>query len=175
MVGSPLRRHGCFSCGDALPQLIYARCWRCSLAWRLACRPPPPGAPRPPARAPRPPPGGGGARGGRGPRRAERPPPVAPASRGRVWHSVRPAARPRQAGRAGRGATAERPPHLPRARRSGTQARTVEGRVRGERIACCSPVAIHWTVDRNRAFMDRCEHDDRRARRRTRRRGRSST
>ena len=28
----------CFSCGDALPELRFSRCWRCSLAWRLACR-----------------------------------------------------------------------------------------------------------------------------------------
>lgn len=26
----------CFSCGDALPELRFCRCWRCSLAWRLA-------------------------------------------------------------------------------------------------------------------------------------------
>lgn len=26
----------CFSCGDPLPALRFARCWRCSLAWRLA-------------------------------------------------------------------------------------------------------------------------------------------
>lgn len=25
----------CFSCADALPESRYARCWRCSLAWRL--------------------------------------------------------------------------------------------------------------------------------------------
>src|SRR5688500_1384588 len=27
----------CFSCGDALPSVTFGRCWRCSLAWRLAC------------------------------------------------------------------------------------------------------------------------------------------
>jgi hypothetical protein len=27
----------CFSCGDELSELTYARCWRCSIAWRLAC------------------------------------------------------------------------------------------------------------------------------------------
>lgn len=30
----------CFSCGDRLPELRFGRCWRCSLAWRLACRVP---------------------------------------------------------------------------------------------------------------------------------------
>ena len=28
----------CFSCADRLPELRFGRCWRCSLAWRLACR-----------------------------------------------------------------------------------------------------------------------------------------
>src|SRR5438876_599640 len=28
----------CFSCGDSLPEPRFGRCWRCSLAWRLACR-----------------------------------------------------------------------------------------------------------------------------------------
>jgi len=28
----------CFSCGDHLPEPRFGRCWRCSLAWRLACR-----------------------------------------------------------------------------------------------------------------------------------------
>lgn len=32
----------CFSCGDALEQFSVGRCWRCSLAWRLACRLPVP-------------------------------------------------------------------------------------------------------------------------------------
>ena len=27
----------CFSCGDALEVPCFGRCWRCSLAWRLAC------------------------------------------------------------------------------------------------------------------------------------------
>lgn len=30
----------CFSCGDTLPQWTFGRCWRCALAWRLACRVP---------------------------------------------------------------------------------------------------------------------------------------
>jgi hypothetical protein len=28
----------CFSCGDETGRLAFGRCWRCSLAWRLACR-----------------------------------------------------------------------------------------------------------------------------------------
>jgi hypothetical protein len=32
----------CFSCGDALPEPRFSRCWRCSLAWRLASRLPVP-------------------------------------------------------------------------------------------------------------------------------------
>lgn len=28
----------CFSCGDALPEPRFGRCWRCSVAWRLCCR-----------------------------------------------------------------------------------------------------------------------------------------
>ncbi len=32
----------CFSCGDALLGLTFARCWRCAIAWRLACRLPVP-------------------------------------------------------------------------------------------------------------------------------------
>jgi hypothetical protein len=32
----------CFSCGDALPQPTFGRCWRCSVAWRLACKLPVP-------------------------------------------------------------------------------------------------------------------------------------
>ena len=32
----------CFSCGDGLRELRFGRCWRCSLAWRLACRLPVP-------------------------------------------------------------------------------------------------------------------------------------
>ena len=27
----------CFSCGDAFPAMRFGRCWRCSVAWRLAC------------------------------------------------------------------------------------------------------------------------------------------
>lgn len=34
----------CFSCGDRQPALRFGRCWRCSLAWRLACRLPVPAA-----------------------------------------------------------------------------------------------------------------------------------
>jgi hypothetical protein len=30
----------CFSCGDPLRQFRVGRCWRCSLAWRLAARVP---------------------------------------------------------------------------------------------------------------------------------------
>jgi hypothetical protein len=33
----PYTRGRCFSCGDALPELRFGRCWRCALAWRLAC------------------------------------------------------------------------------------------------------------------------------------------
>jgi hypothetical protein len=36
----PYVRAACFSCGDALPEPRFSRCWRCSLAWRLACRVP---------------------------------------------------------------------------------------------------------------------------------------
>jgi hypothetical protein len=32
----------CFSCGTRLPGLQFSRCWRCALAWRLACRLPVP-------------------------------------------------------------------------------------------------------------------------------------
>jgi hypothetical protein len=34
----PYVRTACFSCGDSLPEARFSRCWRCSLAWRLACR-----------------------------------------------------------------------------------------------------------------------------------------
>lgn len=34
----------CFSCGDPLPVATSGRCWRCSLAWRLAVRVPIPAA-----------------------------------------------------------------------------------------------------------------------------------
>ena len=30
----------CFSCGAVLPEARWGRCWRCSLAWRLAVRVP---------------------------------------------------------------------------------------------------------------------------------------
>jgi hypothetical protein len=33
----------CFSCGVGLQERCFGRCWRCSLAWRLAC-----GVPVPP-------------------------------------------------------------------------------------------------------------------------------
>ncbi len=33
---------GCFPCGDVLPGLRFARCWRCAVGWRLACRLPVP-------------------------------------------------------------------------------------------------------------------------------------
>ena len=36
--GVPYVKGVCFSCGDSLPELRFGRCWRCSLAWRLACR-----------------------------------------------------------------------------------------------------------------------------------------
>ena len=36
----PYVRATCFSCGDSLPESRFSRCWRCSLAWRLACRVP---------------------------------------------------------------------------------------------------------------------------------------
>ena len=34
----PYQRGVCFSCGNRLDRLRFGRCWRCSLAWRLACR-----------------------------------------------------------------------------------------------------------------------------------------
>lgn len=34
----------CFSCADRLPEVRFARCGRCALAWRLACRLPIPSA-----------------------------------------------------------------------------------------------------------------------------------
>jgi hypothetical protein len=33
----PYTKGHCFSCGDALTQWRFGRCWRCSLAWRLVC------------------------------------------------------------------------------------------------------------------------------------------
>lgn len=38
----PYVRGVCFSCRDALPAPRFGRCWRCSLAWRLACQLPVP-------------------------------------------------------------------------------------------------------------------------------------
>ncbi len=32
----PYVKGSCFSCGDPITELRYGRCWRCSLAWRLA-------------------------------------------------------------------------------------------------------------------------------------------
>ncbi len=40
--GVPYVPGSCFSCGDALAALRFGRCWRCSLAWRLAVRLPVP-------------------------------------------------------------------------------------------------------------------------------------
>lgn len=38
-TGTPYAAGVCFSCGDALGRpLGFGRCWRCSLAWRLAYR-----------------------------------------------------------------------------------------------------------------------------------------
>lgn len=34
--GISYRAGVCFSCGDALPDLHFGRCWRCSVAWRLS-------------------------------------------------------------------------------------------------------------------------------------------
>ena len=34
--GTPYVKGTCFSCGDALPETGWGRCWRCSLGWRLA-------------------------------------------------------------------------------------------------------------------------------------------
>lgn len=36
--GVPCVEGSCFSCADALQTFRIGRCWRCSLAWRLACR-----------------------------------------------------------------------------------------------------------------------------------------
>ncbi len=41
-VGVPYGRGACFSCGACLPDACFGRCWRCSLAWRLACQLPVP-------------------------------------------------------------------------------------------------------------------------------------
>ena len=34
--GTPYAKAVCFSCGAALPEPRFGRCWRCSLAWRMA-------------------------------------------------------------------------------------------------------------------------------------------
>ena len=34
--GTPYTKSVCFSCGTALATPEYGRCWRCSLAWRMA-------------------------------------------------------------------------------------------------------------------------------------------
>ncbi len=34
--GTPYAKAVCFSCAAALPEPRYGRCWRCSLAWRMA-------------------------------------------------------------------------------------------------------------------------------------------
>jgi hypothetical protein len=36
--GTPYTRGRCFSCGDRLLAARFGQCWRCSLAWRLACQ-----------------------------------------------------------------------------------------------------------------------------------------
>jgi hypothetical protein len=33
----PYAQGTCFSCGETLSAVRFGRCWRCSLAWRLAC------------------------------------------------------------------------------------------------------------------------------------------
>ena len=38
--GTPYTKSACFSCGAALAEPLYGRCWRCSLSWRLAARVP---------------------------------------------------------------------------------------------------------------------------------------
>lgn len=38
LPGTPYLKGICFSCGDRLRQPLFRRCWRCSLAWRLASR-----------------------------------------------------------------------------------------------------------------------------------------
>ena len=42
--GLPYVEGRCFSCGDPLQTFRVGRCWRCSLAWRLAVRVPIPAA-----------------------------------------------------------------------------------------------------------------------------------
>jgi hypothetical protein len=36
-AGVPYVQGVCFSCGVPLDELVFGRCWRCALAWRLAC------------------------------------------------------------------------------------------------------------------------------------------
>jgi len=36
--GIPYAPGSCFSCGDAVPELRFSRCWRCSIGLRLAAR-----------------------------------------------------------------------------------------------------------------------------------------
>ena len=40
--GTPYGAGSCFSCGAALDERRYGRCWRCSLAWRMAAGAPVP-------------------------------------------------------------------------------------------------------------------------------------
>ena len=39
---TPYAKGICFSCGETLPQPEFGRCWRCSLAWRMAAGVPTP-------------------------------------------------------------------------------------------------------------------------------------
>lgn len=41
-LGMAYVKGACFSCGEPLPELRFGRCWRCALAWRLACQLPVP-------------------------------------------------------------------------------------------------------------------------------------
>ncbi len=43
-AGVPYVKARCFSCGDPTGEPGYGRCWRCSLAWRLAAGVPLPAA-----------------------------------------------------------------------------------------------------------------------------------
>ena len=40
LTPTPYVKAICFSCGAVLEEPRYGRCWRCSLAWRLAARVP---------------------------------------------------------------------------------------------------------------------------------------
>ncbi len=42
-TGVVYRPGSCFSCGETLPGLRFARCWRCTAGYRLACHLPIPG------------------------------------------------------------------------------------------------------------------------------------